>query len=152
MNILYEQIISDMLESLEVTIENWTTAYDRNKSHSLFCVSNDKLQLLKTVSNCSDYLAIQGCKQLCIELFKEKKIEVEETLHFNKVDFVINKEKKIGFILSHTVEFMPEIEDAIAYGVEDFVNVVLKEDIELSKPRSNKYKKYPNKDKIKISH
>ena len=151
---LYESAIAEMKSLLEGTIDNSLQAYEAYTMEPLFCVSNRYFTLMKNVAHFSNYQVLNGCRQLCIEMCRQLNLDVSEISEVKDVDFIIQQNaKKIGFLISFSSNYMPNVDAELMDSFDEFVVVVLQEatanTVEFYPPNSFKYKEYAFKNKIK---
>ncbi len=148
---IYEEAYVELIELLKDTVDKSSEAYSADTMKVLFSVANEKFELMRSVARFSNHQVIQICIRLCIELCKNRNIKIVDIPDFKKVNFVIEIDnKKTGIIISNIIDYMPNIDDAIEFGIDKVVNVVLKEsDLPVFfKPNSGPYKLYPHKEKV----
>lgn len=158
MNENSERIMAEMLNLLKDTVEDFSNSETSLTMRPLFCVSNYKFELLKTVSYFSNKQVLYGCCQLCIELCNEKGITVFKMPDSEAIDFVIqNNEKKIGICLSYA-EASQTLMENLKSGfknrvIDEVINVILQESLNENPifypSNSYKYREYPYKHLIK---
>ncbi len=148
---IYEEAYAELIELLKDTVDKWSEAYSANTMKVLFSVANEKYDLMRSVARFSNHQVIQICIRLCIELCENRNIKIVDTPDFKEVDFVIEIDnKKMGIIISNIINYSPNIDDAIEFGIDKVVNVVLKEcdAPEFFKSNSGPYKLYPYKEMV----
>ncbi len=148
---IYEEAYAELIELLKDTVDKWSEAYSANTMKVLFSVSNKNFDLMRSVAYFSNHQVLQICKRLCIELCENRNIKTVDIPAFKEVDFVIEIDnKKTGIIISNKIDYMPNIDDAIEFGIDKVVNVVLKEcdSPVFFKPNPGSYKLYPYKEKV----
>jgi len=148
---LYEEIYTELINLLKDTAEKSYLAYAEDRMNPLFSITNNKFNLMRNVAYFSNYQVLNVCKRMCIELCMNKNITIVETPKFKEVDFLMDYNGKwTGVIVSDKSSFMPDIDDAIEFGIEKVINVVLKDcDVPVFlKPNSGPYKLYPYKERV----
>ncbi len=148
---IYEEAYAELIELLKDTVDKWSEAYSANTMKVLFSVANEKFDLMRSVARFSNHQVIKICIRLCVELCEIRNIKIMDTPDFKEVHFVIEIDnKKTGIIISNVINCSPNIDDAIEFGIDKVVNVVLKEcDTPVFfKPNSGPYKFYPYKEKV----
>lgn len=150
---LYEKTIRNMADSLKITVDDFYKAHNtldnHFKSHPLFMIASNKLALLENISYFTNYQARKNIADLCKSLCTNSGKEV---IHFEKikqVDFGIAIDKKIiGYYISAIEEYMPDLTEIKKAGIDKLVFVVLKNNLIGTRPNTQKYRNYPDKEMI----
>lgn len=153
--VIYEETVNTMIKMLKDTIYNFSNAFDATHdffhSEPLFYIASPKLKLLKNISYFSNYQARNTIATLCKNLLSMFGYTVVDCQCAADVDFyVLNGDKKTGYCLSMSENYMPNIDDAVADGLTHHVVVVLKNNKIGLPPNSLKYRDYPHKNIIRI--
>ena len=99
-------------------------------------------------------MCIRDRKNICVELCKSQGVMIKENVDLMNIDFIVEHcGKNIGYFITLNPNFMPEIADAMNFGLDEVVNIVLQESINgapiFYKPNSYKYRQYPFRSLVK---
>lgn len=151
---IYRDAFIEMHSLLEETINRWEKSFDAQSMVPLFSISNRKFEFMNTILHFSHYQALRVVKNICVELCQRQRMKIKDAPELRNIDFIAECcGKKIGYFITFEPTFMPEIEDAMNYGLNEIVNIVLQEPINVTplffKPNSYKYRQYPFRNSIK---
>ena len=148
--VLYEEAINSMTEALDETVRVFKCAHDTADSyfhsHPLFYIVSPKLDLLETISDFNKRQARNILAELCKQLYILFGHRVAERDCESNVDFYdLSDGEKRGYYFSMTEEYMPDLDEAIANGMNSHIVVVLKDKCIGLRPNSDKYRCYSHK-------
>lgn len=149
---LYEETVCILLSELDKTINDLTQSYDilvnDYTSQPLFSITSPKLALLKVVSDFNNYCVRNEMAHLCEKIHRIDS-STDSKHNFKNIDFyrTVNG-KEIGYYVSMHEEYILDIEDAKAAGIEEFVVIVLKSNILDLPPNTSNYRNYVDKHRI----
>ena len=151
---IYRDAFIEMHRLLEETINGWEKSFDTQSMVPLFSISNRKFEFMNTILHFSHYQALRVVKNLSVELCKCQKMKIQDAPGLRSIDFSVEHcGKKIGYFITFEPVFMPEIEEAMNYDLNEIVNIVLKEPINgmplFFRQNSHRYQQYPFKNNIK---
>lgn len=147
---LYEETITNMLEMLQKTVNNFSaatdTVHDDFAALPLFYVISPSFALVEAIEYFSRYQAKKAMVSLCRKLCDHFGMETSDCICNDNVDFFIHKNgKKWGYSISYREDYMPSLEDSVADGMVAHYTVVLSTNLIVLPPNSFKYRNYPHK-------
>lgn len=147
---LYEEAMQNMYSLLEDTIQNMNNAYstmnDDFQAGSLFSVTSPQLILLKSVSHFNDYQIRNELASLCQRICETVGFQSYNGTRSSGVDFYVCYDgQKTGYTISMNEVYMPEIDRAVAEGMDQHFTVVLKQNLLNCPPNNQTYRNYPYK-------
>ena len=151
---IYEEAFIEMHNLLEETINGWEKSFEAQSMIPMFSISNRKFEFMNIILHFSHYQALRVVKNICVELCKSQGVMIKENVDLMNIDFIVEHcGKNIGYFITHNPNFMPKIADAMNFGLDEVVNIVLQESINgapiFYKPNSYKYRQYPFRSLVK---
>ena len=151
---IYEEAFIEMHKLLEETINGWEKSFEAQSMIHMFSISNRKFEFMNIILHFSHYQALRVVKNICVELCKSQGVMIKENVDLMNIDFIVEHcGKNIGYFITLNPNFMPEIADAMNFGLDEVVNIVLQESINgapiFYKPNSYKYRQYPFRSLVK---
>lgn len=149
--ILYEASIQRMYALFEENVQGMSGAYlalkDDFQAMPLFSITSPELILLKSVSRISNYQIRNEMANLCRKLCETFGLQTFDSDHLSNIDFfVCHNGHKTGYSISMNEDYLPELDVAIAEGMDQHITVILKQHLTNCSSNHTNYRKYRHKD------